>query len=95
MPGAGRVAHSAAQSQNLPVPQTCVLALVLLGAVTGVVAGLVRRLLLGGPALSAYAETSTAPREGAHRRVLEADRGSDRAARDFFVRVCERRCRCL
>lgn len=50
VPGIGRTALGAAKSQDLPLLQGSVLALLLLGLVTGAVAALVRRRLLG-PAL--------------------------------------------
>ncbi|MFD7280199.1 ABC transporter permease subunit [Streptomyces sp. NPDC059862] len=50
VPGIGRAALGAAKSQDLPLLQGSVLALLLLGLVTGVLAALVRRRLLG-PAL--------------------------------------------
>ncbi|MFD7404635.1 ABC transporter permease subunit [Streptomyces sp. NPDC059866] len=50
VPGIGRTALGAAKSQDLPLLQGSVLALLLLGLVTGVLAALVRRQLLG-PAL--------------------------------------------
>ncbi|MER5210673.1 ABC transporter permease subunit [Streptomyces sp. NPDC002838] len=50
VPGIGRTALGAAKSQDLPLLQGAVLALLLLGLVTGAVAALVRRRLLG-PAL--------------------------------------------
>lgn len=50
VPGLGRTALGAAKSQDLPLLQGAVLALLLLGLITGAVAALVRRRLLG-PAL--------------------------------------------
>ncbi|MDX3248480.1 ABC transporter permease subunit [Streptomyces sp. ME18-1-4] len=50
VPGIGRTALGAAKSQDLPLLQGSVLALLLLGLVTGALAALVRRRLLG-PAL--------------------------------------------
>ncbi|MFJ8112219.1 ABC transporter permease subunit [Streptomyces sp. NPDC096132] len=50
VPGIGRTALGAARSQDLPLLQGSVLALLLLGLVTGAAAALVRRRLLG-PAL--------------------------------------------
>ncbi|KOG34675.1 ABC transporter permease subunit [Streptomyces resistomycificus] len=50
VPGIGRTALGAAKSQDLPLLQGAVLALLLLGLVTGAAAALVRRRLLG-PAL--------------------------------------------
>ncbi|WP_217234726.1 ABC transporter permease subunit [Streptomyces sp. AC555_RSS877] len=50
VPGIGRTALGAAKSQDLPLLQGAVLALLLLGLVTGAIAALVRRRLLG-PAL--------------------------------------------
>lgn len=50
VPGIGRTALGAAKSQDLPLLQGSVLALLALGLVTGVLAALVRRRLLG-PAL--------------------------------------------
>ncbi|MFI5797193.1 ABC transporter permease subunit [Streptomyces sp. NPDC051677] len=50
VPGIGRTALGAAESQDLPLLQGSVLALLLLGLVTGALAALVRRRLLG-PAL--------------------------------------------
>ncbi|MFI7294279.1 ABC transporter permease subunit [Streptomyces sp. NPDC050121] len=50
VPGIGRTALGAAKSQDLPLLQSSVLALLLLGLVTGALAALVRRRLLG-PAL--------------------------------------------
>ncbi|MFE8006790.1 ABC transporter permease subunit [Streptomyces sp. NPDC057418] len=50
VPGIGRTALGAAKSQDLPLLQGAVLALLALGLVTGALAGLVRRRLLG-PAL--------------------------------------------
>ncbi|MEV0174065.1 ABC transporter permease subunit [Streptomyces sp. NPDC050803] len=50
VPGIGRTALGAAKSQDLPLLQASVLALLLLGLVTGALAALLRRRLLG-PAL--------------------------------------------
>ncbi|MDX2679125.1 ABC transporter permease subunit [Streptomyces sp. NY05-11A] len=50
LPGIGRTALGAAKSQDLPLLQGSVLALLLLGLVTGALAALIRRRLLG-PAL--------------------------------------------
>ncbi|MEV5612178.1 ABC transporter permease subunit [Streptomyces sp. NPDC052225] len=47
IPGIGRTALGAAKSQDVPLLQACVLALLLWGLAAGVVAHLVRRLLLG------------------------------------------------
>ncbi|WP_371238141.1 ABC transporter permease subunit [Streptomyces pimonensis] len=61
VPGIGRTALGAAKSQDLPLLQGSVLALLVLGLVTGALATLVRRRLLG-PALRDAGLTLPAPR---------------------------------
>jgi len=61
VPGIGRTALGAAKSQDLPLLQGAVLALLLLGLVTGALAALVRRRLLG-PALRDAGLTLPPPR---------------------------------
>ncbi|KUN79562.1 ABC transporter permease subunit [Streptomyces griseoruber] len=61
VPGIGRTALGAAKSQDLPLLQGAVLALLLLGLLTGAAAALVRRRLLG-PALRDASLALPAPR---------------------------------
>ncbi|MDN3296028.1 ABC transporter permease subunit [Streptomyces ficellus] len=61
VPGIGRTALGAAKSQDLPLLQGAVLALLALGLATGVLAALVRRRLLG-PGLRDAGLTLPAPR---------------------------------
>ncbi|MEU1514264.1 ABC transporter permease subunit [Streptomyces sp. NPDC005811] len=61
VPGIGRTALGAAKSQDLPLLQGAVLALLLVGLVTGAAAALVRRRLLG-PALRDASLALPAPR---------------------------------
>ncbi|MEQ4724015.1 ABC transporter permease subunit [Nonomuraea sp. B19D2] len=60
VPGIGRTALGAAESQNLPLLQAAVLALVLLGVLAGTLAGAVRRWMLG-PGLRDAALSLPAP----------------------------------
>ncbi|MFI7641160.1 ABC transporter permease subunit [Nonomuraea sp. NPDC049400] len=60
VPGIGRTALGAAESQNLPLLQAAVLALVLLGVIAGTLAGAVRRWMLG-PGLRDAALSLPAP----------------------------------
>ncbi|MFB9392918.1 ABC transporter permease subunit [Streptomyces coeruleoprunus] len=61
VPGIGRTALGAAKSQDLPLLQGCVLALLALGLAVGALAALVRRRLLG-PGLRDAGLTLPAPR---------------------------------
>ncbi|MFC7303877.1 ABC transporter permease subunit [Streptomyces monticola] len=64
VPGIGRAALGAAKSQDLPLLQGCVLALLALGLIAGALAQLLRRRLLG-PSLRDAALTLPAPRPAA------------------------------
>jgi peptide/nickel transport system permease protein len=66
IPGLGRTTLGAAQTQDLPVLQAGVLMLLLLGAVAGIGAELLRRATLG-PALTTGALPAAAHRPAAHR----------------------------
>ncbi|MCZ4515443.1 ABC transporter permease subunit, partial [Streptomyces sp. ActVer] len=70
VPGIGRTALGAAKSQDLPLLQGSVLALLALGLVTGAAAGVVRRRLLG-PALVIADEPTTAQDPETQRRLLD------------------------
>ncbi|WP_309113169.1 ABC transporter permease subunit [Saccharothrix sp.] len=69
VPGIGRTALGAAESQDLPVLQASVLALVLLGVLAGALAGVVRHRLLG-PGLRDAALSLPAPTRGSSGRVV-------------------------
>jgi peptide/nickel transport system permease protein len=71
IPGLGRAALGAADSQDLPALQTAVLILLLLGIAFGVVADLARRAILGG-ALTAGALSVPPARFAFRRRQLIA-----------------------
>ncbi|MGM1060411.1 ABC transporter permease subunit [Saccharothrix sp. Mg75] len=71
VPGLGRTALGAAESQDLPLLQGSVLALVLLGFAGGVAASAARRRVLG-PALRAAALTAPPPVAGRVRPVAVA-----------------------
>ncbi|WP_241563881.1 ABC transporter permease subunit [Nonomuraea polychroma] len=73
VPGIGRTALGAAESQDLPLLQAAVLALVLLGVLAGILANAARRWMLG-PGLSDAALSLPAPvtGDGRARRLVPA-----------------------